>query len=228
MTSAELLQQIESVFSKNVDPERATFMEAYMRHQFKFLGLGSPQRKALTKPFLKQSVLPPIEELPSMVRSLWGMEFREYQMVALDLLNRYEKRLTPNHFELLHYSIIHKSWWDTVDGIASNPLGTLVKHHPVEGYRTLDKWERSGHLWLIRSCILFQLKYQLNTNEEYLFGIIRRQAHHPDFFIRKAIGWALRQYGKYHPKKVLSFVERFPLSGLSKREALKHLSNHVS
>jgi len=222
--SNQYLKQLEKTFEENRNPEIAVQMEAYMRNKFRFLGIKAPQRKELLKPFLIQSNRPSVDELNSVVKTLWKNPYREFQFSAMELTSKYNKELDLDNFTLIEYMITTKSWWDTVDFIAANLVGNLVKKYPDQGMEQINKWRNSQNLWLLRTCIIFQLKYKSDVDEKFLFSIIVENLEHPDFFIRKAIGWALRQYAKFNPTAVLEFVNDHELSGLSRREALKHLS----
>lgn len=218
------LKQLERQFEDHRNKEIAVQMEAYMRNQFSFLGIKAPIRKELSKPFLLKLNRPSIDVLNHVIINLWENPYREFQFCAMELTSKYNKELDPNFFTLFEYMITTKSWWDTVDFIASNLVGHLVKQYPTQGTKQINKWRKSENIWLIRTCILFQLKYKTDTDEQLLFSIIEENHTHPDFFIRKAIGWALRQYAKFNPTQVLKFVNEHALSGLSKREALKHFN----
>ena len=222
--SIHFLKQLENQFEEHRNSEIAVQMEAYMRNQFMFLGIKAPIRKELLKPFLNKSNRPPIDELRDVVKNLWENPYREFQFSAMELTSKYNKGLDPGFFTLFEYMITRKSWWDTVDYIASNLVGNLIKQYPDQGIKQINKWRQSENLWLVRTCIIFQLKYKTEVDEKLLFSIIEENIAHPDFFIRKAIGWALRQYAKFNPTPVLKFVNDHELSGLSKREALKHFN----
>jgi len=217
------IRQIEAIFNAHRNPEIAGQMEAYMRNQFQFLGIKAPARRELLKPFLTKANLPPLNELNNIVVHFWENPQREYQFIVMEMANRYIKEMTPEYFKLFEYMISTKPWWDTVDFIASNLVGSLALHYPYQGMNQINRWRKSNNLWLVRTCLIFQLKYKDKVDEKLLFSLIEENIEHPDFFIRKAIGWALRQYGKFEPENVITFVNSHALSGLSKREALKNL-----
>src|SRR5690606_15703316 len=137
---------------------------------------------------------------------LWKMNEREYQYVALDYIDRNLKKITIDHMELFHMLITSKSWWDTVDMLAQKPVGQLAKNYPELIEKKIDTWSTEGNIWLRRTAILFQLKYKEETNEELLYTYIRRNADSNEFFIQKAIGWALREYSKTNPSSVQHFI----------------------
>ncbi len=154
-------------------------------------------------------------------RCLWGLPEREYQYTALALLGRAAKRLSPAALELCHDLIVSKSWWDTVDALAAQVVGIIVLGHAEEVAR-MDRWIESPHLWLRRSALIHQLKFKERTDTDRLFHYCLLMAEDKDFFIRKAIGWALRQCSWTNPTAVRDFVvaNEAILSPLSKREAL--------
>jgi 3-methyladenine DNA glycosylase AlkD len=123
----------------------------------------------------------------------------------------------------MEYLIVTKSWWDTVDSIAGGPVGLHFKRYPEVLLTTLARWRQSENFWLRRTCILFQLDYKKETDFTLLCDIIRENLGSKEFFINKAIGWALRQYARVDAEAVRSFAESTPLHPLSRREAMKHL-----
>ena len=125
--------------------------------------------------------------------------------------------------DLCEQLIIQKSGWDTVDHLAINVAGPLCRNHPALIKTHIHEWRHAADSWLRRSAILFQLKYKNKTDADLLFDIIRDQAEDDEFFIRKAIGWALREYAKTEPDRVRAFVDDTSLKPLSRREALKHI-----
>jgi 3-methyladenine DNA glycosylase AlkD len=161
--------------------------------------------------------------LELIIKTLWALPKREYQIVAIDLLVMIHKQLTPEHIKLIEEMIMTKSWWDTVDGIASTLVGGLFQKHPELIHVYTKKWLASEDMWLQRTALLFQLRYKHNTDETLLFQLITDLSDSDEFFIQKAIGWALREYAKSKPDTVRAFAARQALKPLSKREALKHL-----
>jgi 3-methyladenine DNA glycosylase AlkD len=209
-------------FEANRDPVRAAQMKKYMKDQFEFYGIGTPDRRAMMSAHIREFGLPDWSHIEDISRNLWEMDQRECQYTLVDLMNRMKKKLTPDHLPLLEYLIVTKSWWDTVDGVAGWLVGELFKQHPELVRSTTSRWMESGNIWLQRSCLLFQLNYKKDTDLDLLFGFIEALSDHKSFWIRKAIGWILREYSKTDPKTVEDYVGAHPdLSGLSKREALK-------
>jgi len=219
------LRALRTLFQQQANPENAAAMKRYMRDQFAFLGIKSAQVTSLFKQFIAENGLPELSQLDGVVRALWTWPEREYQYVALSLLDKLQKRLTPEILPLLEHLIVTKSWWDTVDSIASHKVGKLLRQYPDQQAPIIDAWCGSDNLWLRRTTLLFQLGYKAETNAELLFGLVVKNADSPEFFIQKAIGWALREYSKTDPDAVKAFVEMERLPSLSRREALKWMKS---
>ena len=220
--SNEYLSKISKAFKKIADPEIAKNQKKYMRNKFDFFGIQATPRRKATRKFMRKENRPSYEELETVVKELWQKEEREYQYFALELVERYKKDFTEDIIKLFEYMITHKSWWDTVDQMAKNLVGPYFKKFPEKKDKYIKKWIQSDNIWLQRSCILFQLAYKEDTDVELLFNIIIRLKDIDEFFIQKAIGWALRQYARIEPKVIKDFVKNNELSSLSEREALKH------
>lgn len=184
-------QRLREEYLKYANPELAGAMQAYMRGQFPFLGIKTPER--------------------------------EFQYTALSLLDKFSRKAEASHITLLEELITTHSWWDTVDMLAGKLVGRLFARFPALIPDYTERWMSSGNIWLIRTAILFQLNYKQRTDADRLFDMIRRNVDSREFFINKAIGWALRQYAKTDEQAVIRFVEATPLNPLSVREALKHV-----
>ncbi len=185
------------------------------------MGIKSPQRKELTKSFIAENGLPSKVELEKVVKGLWDLPEREFHYIAIDLVGKWAKKLEEKDLELLEYMIVNKSWWDTVDTTAKY-VGVFFKKHPELTKPTTLRWITSDNMWLQRMAIIFQLAYKKDTDVDLLFEYVLRKADSEEFFIQKAIGWALRQYAKIDAAEVKRFVEVTDLKPLSRREALKH------
>lgn len=218
------VRSLKALFEQNANPANAAPMKKYMREQFEFLGIKTPERRALQKEFISEHRLPPLEELDAVVRGLWSLPQREFQYAAVSLLGKLEKKLEPDFVSTLEYLIVTKSWWDTVDSIAGDIVGVHFKRFLKVREKYLKKWRKSDNFWLKRTCLLFQLGYKKEeTDFNLLCEIIRENLGSDEFFINKAIGWALRQYARTDPKAVKKFVKATDLHPLSRREAMKHL-----
>ena len=214
---------LKTMFEQNANPGQAGPMKKYMRDQFEYLGIKSPQFKELMKEFIASHGKPPLEDLDVILRELWSLPEREFQYAANSFLGRLEKELPASFIKTIEYMLTTKSWWDTVDMISGGPLGVHFKRYPDVREKYLARWRASDNFWLRRATILFQLNYKQETDFDLLGEIIRENLNSKEFFINKAIGWSLRQYARVDPKAVKKFVKSTPLHPLSHREALKHL-----
>ena len=218
------VKKIKSIYQKNAEPSQAATMKKYMRDQFEYLGIKTPQAKALQKEFYAEHGLPEISELDTIIFDLWKLPQREYKYVAMGLMDKFEKKLQADFIETVEHLIVTGSWWDTVDLIATHQVGTIFKEYPKVKAKYLKKWRKSDNFWLRRTTILFQLLYKQETDFDLLCDLIRENLGSDEFFINKAIGWALRQYAKTDPTAVKNFVKATKeLHPLSRREAMKHL-----
>lgn len=218
------VQALKTLFEKNADPSQAAPMKKYMRDQFEYLGIKSPQFKILFKQHVVDHGLPTIGELDEVVRDLWNLPQREFQYAAIGLVGSLEKQLMAKSVKTLEYMLTHKSWWDTVDSIAGGTVGAYFKRFPDVRETYLVKWRASENFWLRRTTILFQLNYKKETDFDLLCEIIRENLGSNEFFINKAIGWSLRQHARIDPKAVKKFLKATrDLNPLSRREAAKHL-----
>jgi 3-methyladenine DNA glycosylase AlkD len=215
-----MIKELSKLFAASANPVIASKKSAYMRNLFPFLGLTTPCRELLEKSIIKKSSP---QDLPRLLLDLWDQDHREFHYSALALAQRHKKTFTPKILPTLEFMIRNKSWWDTVDTIAPNIIGHLVKTHP-ELTKVMDRWIEDPYLWIRRAALLHQLRYKKETDEERLFSYCKKTMHEKEFFIRKAIGWVLREYSKTHPHSVKNFLRENPtLSNLSIREASKYL-----
>lgn len=215
------IELLVSEFSKNKNLEIASKQKAYMKDKFDYYGLKSPIRKELQKPFLLKSQLPLKENVEKLILELWKKPEREIQYFAQELLQKYTKHYELKDISLFENIITHKSWWDTVDFIASNILGPYFNKFPEQRKVYVEKWVASENMWLQRSALLFQLKYKDEVDTVLLSYGINFLLGSKEFFINKAIGWSLRQYSKYNPDWVIEFVSKTNLENLSRKEALR-------
>lgn len=211
-------------FESSANVENAGKMRSYLKDQFVFYGINAAERRDLMKEHAIHEGQPEVEEIPQIVKDAWELAHREYQYIALDMLMANIKKMPPSTIKLVERCITKKSWWDTVDMLATNCAGPLLKNEPELREKINEKWISSKNMWLNRSALLFQIKYRKDTDQKMLFSNIDAMIEHDDFFIKKAIGWALREYAKTNPEEVRKFVKRTPeLSELSKREALRNI-----
>ena len=203
------------------DPLKAPQMAAYMKGHFAFLGVPKPLRAEIQRAHWPER--PRKTAAISTINELWGLPHREAQYVALDLLKSEAKYWTPEEaLPALEQWITTHSWWDTVDALAVHGVGALLKRYPEAVWPTVQSWIYSDNLWLNRTAIIAQLGFRAATRTEWLDEALEAHTQSKEFFHRKAIGWALRDYGKTNPRWVQQWVNAHPeISGLSRREALK-------
>ena len=221
-TPLEQIHLLEKSLLKHKNSVEAPLMEAYMKGRFQFLGIKSPIRKAVQKKWICQ--LPKNIDRWDLVCLLWDKNEREYHYIAIDYLNRMPKsgyRIDDD--KLLEDLLTTKSWWDSVDAIASNYVGVYFQTFPEKKNEVITRWRNSANMWLNRTCLIFQLKYKDDVDFELLKDLIRQYQPNKEFFIQKAIGWALRQYSKFNPTAVAEFIDEIKLTGLARREAAKYI-----
>jgi 3-methyladenine DNA glycosylase AlkD len=217
----DYLSTLQKEFEANANPKIASQQKAYLRDQFSFYGMKTPTRRVIQKPFLVKDHLPPKENLDQLIQTLWNKQQREYHYFAQELVEKYTKHLQKKDIVLLEYMIEKNSWWDTVDFIATKLIKAYFKKFPNQRDVYIEKWLSSGNIWLQRSCLIFQLLEKEKTDTLLLKHVITSLLGAKEFFINKAIGWALRDYGRTNPEWVINFVEIANLHPLSEREALK-------
>jgi len=209
--------------AKSANAENALAMKAYMKNEFEFLGIPTPERRKILKHFISVYNINNERELILIVKELWMNAEREFQYCAIDILMKFKKLWSINTIEIIEYCLISKSWWDTVDPLSYDCAGSYFKLNPSKIIEITGKWNRSENMWLKRSSLLFQKSYKDDTNTHILSEYILRLAFSKEFFIQKAIGWILREYAKTNAEWVKKFVSLHKLAILSQREALKHL-----
>ena len=217
-------EEIFDLFREHADAQKAAEMSAYMRDLFPFLGIQKPQRKKLQREFLKAAKKAACYESVDwdFVTTCWTME-REFQYLALDYLQVVQSQLTQEDIPRLRELVVTRSWWDTVDSLDAI-IGAIALRFP-EVNAVLLAWSTDEDFWLRRIAIDFQLQYKELTDTALLEAIIENNFGQKEFFINKAIGWALREYSKTDPQWVDDFVDRHreQLAPLSIREASKYL-----
>lgn len=212
---------IVHALNSHADTGRATNMKRYMKNNFEFFGIPAPKLRQLSATFLQKSNLPDVMQLPDLVRELWSVPQRELQYFALELLKKYLRQMPRDWIDLFEELITQKSWWDTVDALASWQVGNYYKMYPDQIVPYTTRWMGSGNIWLQRTCLIFQIKYKEKTDFELLKSFIIPLTGSKEFFIQKAIGWALREYSKKFPQEVMEFAGKQPMAKLSYREATR-------
>ncbi len=215
---------IKNELKQNGDSTKAPQMQAYMKTDQPFYGVQSKLRKQIFRNAIKKYPVISREAWETLVLELWNGIHREEMYVALDVAERYKKYHDESAWDLFEILLRSATNWDTVDWLSSNLIGRLVeKYRHFE--RQLLEWSDDENFWVRRASLLAHLKHKEKTNTKLLADTILKLAHEKEFFIRKAIGWVLRQYSYTAPNWVIQFVKNHEeiLSGLSKREALKAL-----
>ena len=225
---ATLLLTLRAALKEAGDPLRAPKMQAYMKSAMPFHGVPAPARRSLTRKLFAGRSWPDADAFAAEVRALWkGATFREERYAAVQLTgHRAAKALQgPALLPLYEELIVSGAWWDYVDELAAHRVGPLLLAHPGEVRPAMLSWSRSSDLWKRRTAILCQLRFKAKTDLPLLHAAIEPALGEKEFFLRKAIGWALREYAKTDPQEVRRYValHRPRMSGLSVREALKHL-----
>ena len=217
------LKEIQKIFLANGDQLIAKGAKAYLLNQFEFYGIKTPLRRQLCKTFYKTHPIKDHTELSKLIKECFNEPQRELHYFAIELLGHHKKIWSIKTIPLIEWMITHQSWWDSVDSTNTHVISKFFLLHPehIEAYTS--KWNQSNNKWLIRMSILFQLTYKTKTDTNLLSKYIENSQLHEDFFVRKAIGWALRAYAYTNKKWVIQFVKAHPLlNNLSKKEALKH------
>ncbi len=220
-----LTTALRKALADAADPKRAPQMQAYMKSELPYRGVPTPVARGIQRDLLKQHPIADREELERVVRELWKADYREERYAAIGLARRHTKYHDLTLLPLFRMMIETGAWWDYVDGIAADLIGGLLAAYPREMKAELKRWIRDDHLWIRRSAILAQLNFKERTDEKLLFDFCRRCLPEKSFWIRKAIGWALRQYARVAPDSVRGFIAEHgeEMSGLTRREAGKHL-----
>ena len=208
-------------------PADAGPMAAYMRNRFPFLGVRAPAQKAVFRAAL-DAAGPAVEEaeVVAAIDGLWARPEREHRYAGCHLAGRFAPRASPAFVDQAALWITTDPWWDTCDALARGCVGRIVRHHPALR-PTMDRWLGGDDLWRTRSAILHMGGWKDAIDRDWVFSACLARADHPDFFIRKALGWILRDLAWVDPAAVVAFVEgpaASVLSNLSKREALKNVS----
>lgn len=217
-------KDIQNIYKQHQNTDEAYKMEEYMRYHFHFLGIKAKMRKDLIKPLIASQKIELQEHIRRITDELFDLKHREYHYTAIDLYAKFlKKKYRENDIDQITFLLTTHSWWDSVDAIAKHILGNYLLQFPAQQPKVIKFYSDSQNMWLNRSAIIFQLGYKEKTNREVLFRECKKHADSEEFFIQKAIGWALREYGKVHPKAVLDFVAKTSLQPLSKHEAIRRL-----
>jgi len=222
ITAKEYVSHLTGIMASRRNEENALHMASYMKDHYSYFGIRSPERNVILRKYIGEYKIP--VDWKETVKLCWDENEREMQYIGMELAFRSKKMYLKEDVDFFEFIIVTKSWWDTVDFIASNIIGQYFLAFPNQIKPVTAKWNNSSNMWLNRTCLLFQLKYRERTDFNLLQDFIHRHKNSDEFFIKKAIGWALRQYSKTYPNEVQTFVEETELKPLSRKEALKHFS----
>ena len=224
---AELVTAVRVGLAELADPIKAPEMQRYMKSDMPFRGVQMPARAALAARLFAEHPLSDSDSWVATVLELWrGARYREERYLALDLTGHrnYAGWQSPELLPLYEELVVTGAWWDFVDVVASRRIGPLVRAYPEQLVPAMRSWSRDADRWKRRTSIICQLGSKAGTDTELLAGNIEANLDDRDFFLRKGIGWALREFARSEPGWVLAFVDAHPtLSPLSRREATKHL-----
>lgn len=222
--ATEFARALERALRPLADEVKAAGASAYMRNQFVFLGIPTPQRRAAIAPLIRAFRPVNSVELRHVAESLWRKREREYQYAAVDLLASKRALLGTTDLPWILKLAKQKSWWDTVDALVK-VVGKIVRAEPARGRRAMNRALCAKNLWVRRIAMLHQLGWRAETDTDRLFAYADALASETEFFIRKAVGWALRDYAWHDPEAVRCYLaaSRARLSALTYREAGMHI-----
>ncbi len=229
-----LLEAVRKELGAAGDPAKAPEMQAYMKSAMPFYGVQRAQLRALCRTLFASHPLPDRATFVATVLALWReATHREERYVAIELTGdpRYSEYQTPSLVtEMYEELVVTGAWWDLVDDIAIRRIGPILRAAPAEVEPLVRAWATDDDLWKRRTAIICQLGSKEQTDRDLLTYVIDQNMADEDFFIQKAIGWMLREYGKRSPTWVRAFVARreSTLSALSQREALKNIEDGIS
>jgi 3-methyladenine DNA glycosylase AlkD len=218
------IQSLEQAFLEKSNPDNAFAMANYMRNHFPFFGIKTDDRRTIFKTIWKENQQEVTENARTIAWTLFTKPQRELQYCGIEILiKELKNKYKIEDIQLIENLILTNSWWDSVDTISKYILGEYLLEYPSETEKTIERFSNSENMWLNRSAILFQLGYKQKTNFDLLKSECEKHKNSTEFFIQKAIGWALREYAKTNPKAVISYLNTTNLKKLSQKEAKKHI-----
>ena len=224
--SNELARHVTAELKRFADPAKAPAMAAYMKTVQPFLGVSTPMRTAMLKQMGDRFAPTDQKSYARSVLALWKLPHREERYCAITFARRYGQFISLASMPLYERMIREGAWWDFVDEIAVNLIGGVYRNHRAQTRPVIERWIDDDDMWIRRTALLSHLKHKNATDAAQLFRHCLKRADETQFFIRKAIGWALREYSKTDPRAVRAFLtkNRKRLSGLSYAEGSKHLA----
>lgn len=220
LSPEEYISYVTDRFTAVADPLRAEKQMAYMRHQFEYCGLGATVWYPMIQQIFREHGMYSGKDLKQYIALAYDQPYREVLYTGIEMMQRMLPEQPKSFIRTLESCITTHSWWDSVDWLAKL-VGIYFRLYPEQQIPYCEKWIASDNMWLQRAAIIHQLHYKKDTDHQLLFDLIKKQSHNQEFFIRKACGWALRQYSRVNPKAVKAFVRSNKLSTLTQKEALR-------
>jgi 3-methyladenine DNA glycosylase AlkD len=225
LSASQLTDFIQEQFRALADPSKAGPMQAYVKTEMPFYGIQTPGRMPVYREMTRRFVPVTRREYEAGVRALWGLPHREEKYAALAFAGRHERFITSESLPLYEALIREGAWWDLVDGVAIDMVGRTLLTERAVVRPIIERWIDDEDMWIRRTALIAHNSHKKRTDRKQLFAHCLKRAHEKEFFIRKAIGWALREYSYSEPAEVCDFLtaNRARLSGLSYREGIKQL-----
>lgn len=221
---------VQNALTEAANPEKADGMQAYMKTDMPFYGVQKPGRVKIMREIKTRFPPQDRDEYEALALALWGLPHREEKYLAQGVAVTFKQFMVPESLGMYKQFIVEGAWWDFVDETATHMIRELLLNDPAETWPTVDRWIDDEDMWLRRTAIICQVGAKEQTDAVRLFRFCESRMHEKEFFIPKAIGWALREYAKTDARAVAEFAKthRSELSGLSFREATKHIGHLVS
>lgn len=227
---SDLIDYVQTALRASADPKKAAGMQAYMKTDMPFYGVQKPERVKILRGVKSRFAPDSHRDYLDSIAALWELPHREEKYLAQGFATAFPEHIVPASLSMYERFIVEGAWWDFVDETATHMIRELVLGYPAETWSVVEGWAEDEDMWLRRTAVLCQVGAKDRTDPDRLFRFCAARAHEKEFFIRKAIGWALRDHAYTDPEAVARFVSdhRDELSTLSFREATKHISHLVS
>lgn len=225
VSTTDLTDFVAARLAERADPDKAVGMAAYLKTDMPFYGVQKPGRLAILREALERFPVGTRDEYRRSVLALWSRPHREEKYLAIGFARAHPQYVSLSSVPLYRKLIVEGAWWDFVDEVAIGLVGSVLRRQRHRTTPKIRAWSGDRNLWLRRTSIISQVGHKAETDSLLLFEVCRARMHETEFFIRKAIGWALRDYARTDPDAVRDFALAYQeqMSGLSFREATKHL-----
>jgi len=219
---------VQKRLGEQADAAKALEMAAYMKTQMPFYGVQKPDRLPIIRELRDNFAPADQKEYEAAVLALWRLKHREEKYMAINYAALFKKFIVPASLPLYEKLIREGQWWDFVDAISGDLLSKVLLNYPDEARPIIEKYSNDPDFWIRRASLLAHLGHKKQTSHKHLFAYCKKMAHEKEFFIRKAMGWILREYSKVEPERVLKFIRdnKASLSPLTVREGSKYLIKH--